>query len=69
MGQGEKDNSLMLLRLLPKVPAGPEFTFRLTFDKCYAKTNNSSIQFFDYALINLNTATSNEICLLQKMQI
>ena len=49
MGQGEKDSSLMLLWLLPKAPAGPEFTFHLTFDKYSAKTNNSSIQFIDYA--------------------
>ena len=51
MGQGEKDSSLVLLRLLSKAPAGPEFTFHLhlTFDKCSAKTNNSSIQFVDYA--------------------
>ena len=49
MGQGEKGSSLMLLWLLPKAPTGPEFTFHLTFDKCSAKTNNSSIQFVYYA--------------------
>ena len=30
-----------------KAPAGPEFTFYLTFDKC--STNNRSIQYVDYA--------------------
>ena len=49
MGQGEKDNYLMLLWLLPKVPTGQEFTFHLTFDKCSSKPNNSSIQSVDYA--------------------
>ena len=48
MGQGEKDSSLTLLSLLPKVAAGPEFILRLTFDTCSAKKNNSSIQFVDY---------------------
>ena len=57
MGQGENDSSLMLLWLLPKAPAGPEFTFHLTFDKCYEKkinTDNNSIQFVTM-LTNLNT--------------
>ena len=49
MGQGEKDSSLMLMWLLPKAPAGSEFTFHLSFYKCSAKTNTSSIQFGDLA--------------------
>ena len=49
MGPGEKHNSLMLLRLLPKAPAGHEFAFHLTFDKCSEKTNYSNIQFGDFA--------------------
>ena len=49
MGQGEKGNYRMFLWLLSKTLTGPEFTFHLTFDKCSAKTNNSSIQFVYYA--------------------
>ena len=58
MGQGKKDSYLMLLWLLPKAPAGPEFTFHLIFDKWSAKINNSSIQFVDYADKNKHNSSA-----------
>ena len=47
MGQGEK--KIALRCFCDCCQKLRELTFRLTFDKCSAKTNKSSAQFVDYA--------------------
>ena len=65
MDQGEKDSSLMLLWLLPKVPTGPEFSLHLTFDKCSAKQITVVFNLLTM-LTNLNTTAALKLLKLRR---